>query len=183
MAVARGGSAVTRVRDVRRHVAFRANGTMRMFESVQAAMEDVEGAITAGQYGVAAFQARIAVLGCLSIRSLAVEGELEYDLASPSFDGFAGLSAEEIEDGLSIAVAAVDVDALRADAWLERLQAFLAETERRLGYADPLPLLRSPHGPMALVSLTRRWTDTLDELGLPPLLKPEWISGGSGFGS
>jgi hypothetical protein len=155
---------------------------MRMLEWVQATIEDVEGAIADRQYGVAAFQARVAVLQCLSVRSLAREGELEYDVASPSFDGFAGLPADEVEGALSIAVAAVDLDDERAGPWLERLKAFEAETERLLGYAEPLPALRSPQGPFALMSLARRWTATLDELGLPPLLKPEWISGGSGFG-
>jgi hypothetical protein len=163
--------------DVRRHVALRAYGAVRMLDWVQAAVEDVEGAIADGQYGVAAFQARWAVLQCLSIRSLARGGEIESDAASLSFDFFAGLTPDEIAEGLSLAARAVDLDDGDADAWLEQLQSYVSETENVLGYATPLPVLRSKRGPFGLVALARAWMPVLDELGLPSLLlPPEWLS-------
>lgn len=165
------------VRDVRRHLALRAYGAVRMLEWVQAAVEDVEGAVADRQFGVAAFQARWAVLQCLSVRSLACGGEIESDASSTSFDFFSGLSPDEVAEGLSLATEAVDIDEGNAGAWLERLEAYSTETERLLGYDAPLPVLRSKEGPFGLVALARAWMPVLDELGLRSLLlPPEWVS-------
>lgn len=169
---------MSQVPDVRRRVAFRAHGAVRLLNSVQASLDDVEGAIDAGQYGVAAYQARHLVLECLSIRSLASEGEVDFADESPSFDPFAGLAQTEISSALALATEAVDVDAETAGGWLERLRELVAETERALDYDTPLPLLRSPDGAFGLIALTRRWAGVLEELGLPPLLPLEWIPAG-----
>ena len=160
--------------DLRRHVAYRAYGALRLLDWVQATLEDVEGAVAGGQYGVAAFQARTVILQCLSIRSLAREGEIDWDGAA--FDHFAGLDEEDVETALSLAREAVDLDERGADDWLERLRAYVVATEAGLGYEAPLPILRSPQGPFAILGLARRWSDALDELGLPPLLPPKWVA-------
>jgi hypothetical protein len=65
--------------DVRRRVVLRAFGAVRFLTRVQAAFEDIEGAIAQGQLDVAAFQARYVALVCLSIRGLGVSGEPEFD--------------------------------------------------------------------------------------------------------
>jgi hypothetical protein len=164
---------VTAFPDVRRHVAFRAYGAMRMLDWVQATMEDVEGAVDGGQYDVAAFQARALVLQCLSVRSLAREGEIEWDGAA--FDFFAGLRDEDVAAALSLATEGVDLDERRAADWLGRLREYAAATEAELGYEAPLPILRSRQGAFGILSLARRWSQALDELGLPPLLPPKWV--------
>jgi hypothetical protein len=164
-----------RLPDLRRRVAFRAHGAKRALELVQGAMDDVEGALGKRQYRVVAFQARWAVLQCLSIRSLAREGELDFDTHSVSFDFFAGLTHEEIAEGLTLAHAALDIDKGGADEWLDRLQAYVAATQELLGYSAPLPVLRSPTGPFALIALSRTWSRTLQELGIPGLLQADWL--------
>lgn len=162
------------VRDVRRMIAFRAYGAVRMVNEVQGALEDVEGAVAAGQYRVAAFQARLVVLECLSIRGLAHDGEIDFAPGSPSFDFFAGVPSSEVGPGLTLAHEALDLDERGAGEWLERLRAYVAETERLLGDESPLPVLRSPEGVFGLIGLARRWVAVLDELGLPPPVPLEW---------
>jgi hypothetical protein len=165
---------VTAFPDLRRHVAYRAHGALRLLDWVQATLEDVEGAVAGGQYGVAAFQARTLILQCLSIRSLARAGEIDWDGAA--FDHFAGLEDDEVARALALAREAVDLDEAGADEWLRRLREYVAATEAGLGYDAPLPILRSPQGPFAILGLARRWSDALDELGLPPLLPPKWVA-------
>jgi hypothetical protein len=164
---------MTTTSDLRRHVSFRAHGAVRMVNWVQAGLGDIEGAVAARQLGVVAAQARTVVLQCLSVRSLARSGEVEWDGAA--FDFFAGLTAEEIESGLSLAVEAVDLEGDRADDWLERVRRYAAETERLLGYDEPLAILRSRRGPFGIVKLAREWSSILAELDLPPHLPPKWV--------
>jgi hypothetical protein len=165
------------VPDVRRRVALRAYSLFRFLEGVQGALEDVEGAIGEGQYGVAAFQARHVVLTCLSIRSLASGGEIELGgVESVSFDYFAGLTADEVAAALALVNEALAIDERTAGEWFDRLRAYAAATERLLDYARPLPLYRSPAGAFGLIRLVRPWLQLLDELGLPPLLPSDWGS-------
>jgi hypothetical protein len=165
---------VTAFPDLRRHVAYRAHGALRLLDWVQATLEDVEGAVASGQYGVAAFQGRTVILQCLSIRSLARGGELDWDGAA--FDHFAGLEDDEVAGALSLAREAVNLAEPGAADWLRRVREYVAATEAGLGYDAPLPILRSPQGPFAILTLARRWSDALDELGLPPLLPPKWVA-------
>ena len=175
MAVDRLENGITHVADVRRRVAFRAHGALRFLDEVQGGLEDIEGAISEGQHGVAAFQARYVTLVCLSIRSLASEGEIDFDEELVSFDYFAGLPKSEVAAALALANEAIELDESNAANWLERFRRYVADTEGLLGYEAPLPILRSPDGPFGLIRLTRRWTTLLDEFGLPPLLPPSWI--------
>jgi hypothetical protein len=168
---------MTYLPDVRRRVALRAYGPLRFLDSVQGELEDVEGAIGAHQYGVAASQARLTVLACLSIQSLAREGEIEFDEGSSvSLDFFAGLSPDEVAAALSLANEALDVDERTSADWLERFRAYVAETEGILGYDNALPTFRSPEGAFGMISLTRRWVSILEDLGLPALLPSDWAS-------
>ncbi|MGA7732801.1 MAG: hypothetical protein WCD37_16210 [Chloroflexia bacterium] len=166
---------MSHISDVRRRVALRAYGTIRYLNSVQAGLEDVEGALGAGQYMVAAYQARYVVLGCLSIRSLAREGEIDFDEdSSVSFDYLAGLAPTEIAQALSLANEALEVNEHTAAEWLGRFRGYVGETEGILGYDHVLPVLRSPEGAFGMLSLTRRWLPLLAELGLPALLPSNW---------
>ena len=169
---------MSRVPDVHRRVAFRAYGAMRFLDRIQGGLDDIEGAIGAGQYGVAAYQARFVALACLSIRSLACEGDVHLDTDSPSFDFFAGVPEEAIVEAFALADAALELDDGNAAGWLDRFRTYVSGTERLLGYDRPLPVLRSPEGGFGLVGLARRWTPLLDQLGLPPLLPDVWTTPG-----
>ncbi len=176
MALDRHENAVASLTDVRRRVAYRAHGALRFLNGAQGGMADIEGAIAEGQYGVAAFQAHYVALVCLSIRSLERAGEIDDDEGSISFDVFAGLAPEEIAAGLTLANEACDLDEHRAPEWLDRFCAYVAETERLLGYAEPLPVLRSVEGAFGFVGLIRRWSALLEELELPGLVPSNWIA-------
>lgn len=167
------------ISDVRRRVVFRAFGALRLLNRVQAAIEDIEGAIDQGQYGVVAYQGRFVVLACLSIRSLAIDGELDFDESSVSFDFFSGLADDEIAAATLLANEGLDLTPHTAARWVDRLRAYVAQTERLLGYDTALPVLRSPEGAFGLIGLIRRWSRVLEELGLPPLLLTKWIPPGS----
>jgi hypothetical protein len=161
-------------RDARRWVAFRAFGAKRLLLVAQSAMEDIEGAAEAGQVETAVLRARALVLECLSVRSLARAGDLETS-SSVTFDPFAGLTEDEIAEGLAL----VDVDLQspaeeRIAAWVAGLAAYLADTEALLGYDVPLPTLRSPEGTYGALRLARQWSATLNELGLPDLIPDVW---------
>ena len=159
----------------RRYVAFRAFGAARLLLDVQSCLEDTEGAVAAGQYEVAAIQGRFAALGCLSIRGLASEGELDSPVDDTAFDPFRGADPAEVVEGLSLISEGADLDATTAPDWLERLRRFFDETERRLGYDERLPVLRSPGGMFAGLRLARNWTPLVEALGMPPLLPDDWI--------
>jgi hypothetical protein len=166
---------MTHCASVHRRVAFRAYGAMRFLDRVQGGFEDIEGAIGAGQYEVAAYQAKVVALACLSIRSLAQDGDVYLDTDSPSFDFFTGVGEDAINAGLTLANEALGLHEGTAADWFQRFRAYVAETERLLDYDRPLPVLRSPEGAFGLVGLTRRWTPQLDQLGLPPLLPDVWM--------
>jgi putrescine aminotransferase len=158
-----------------RHVALRAYGALRFMTTVQGGMEDIEGALAEEQYGVVSLQTRQVVLCCLWIRSLALNGEIEFDPDSVSFDFFAGLPPTEIALGLGIVNDSVQLDVDDPAAWFGRLRDYVNQTERLLGYEPSLPILRSPEGAMGLVRISRQWNPLLDELGLPALFPPEWL--------
>lgn len=174
-------ASVTRVANLPRRVALSAYGVVRFLDSVQGAFEDIEGALAARQYGVAAFQARYVVLVCLSVRSLAREGELDLVDESVSFDFFAGLDDAEVSSALALAAEGSDLSG-DATAWLERMRAFVQDTERLLEYDSPLPVLRSPEGSFGLVSVMRRWTAILEGYGWPSLLGAEYFHTPGGRG-
>jgi hypothetical protein len=175
MVVDSGRDAIVAVSEIRRRIAFRAHGALRFLKRVQGGLEDIDGALDKLQLDVAAYGARQIVVVCLSIRSLACEGEVEFDEDSVSFDFFAGLPAEEIGRAIRLANEVLDLQKLDKKDWSDRLRAYVAETERLLAYDSPLPLLRSPEGAFGLLRLTRRWSPVLDEFGLPPLLPSSWV--------
>jgi hypothetical protein len=167
---------VTPVFDVRRRVAFRVFGAYRFLNIVQSGLRDIDGALAAGQYTVAAIEARYMVLSCLSILSLETEGEIDDAPGALTFDYFAGLSADTIERGLTLANEGLRIDKDTAGDWHDRIRAYAADIEQRLGYEDPLPELRSAEGAFGFLGLAHHWVGAVKELNLPALLPPEWLS-------
>jgi len=165
---------MSEVPDTRRSAALGGYCVMRFMRRIQGGVEDIEGMVAQGQYGAAASMARSVALLCLSIRSLAHGAPIDLDEESVSFDVFACVPADESAAALTLAREALDIDRDSAAAWLQRFIAFVAETERLLGYDGPLPLLRSPEGAFAMIRVARRWSPVLAQLGLPPLLPERW---------
>lgn len=163
------------VPDLRRRVALRAIGAARILQEVQSALEDVRGAIDAGQNEVAVLQARNALTICLSVVSLSRGGEVQRTADQLTFDPFVGLEDDEVDAVLRLIDEGLDLDD-RAEAldWVERVSRSIEDVESLLDYEGVLPVLRSPGGLFPALRLARPWVDLVEELGLAPLLPPEW---------
>ncbi|MGW0332544.1 hypothetical protein ACWD0J_11850 [Streptomyces sp. NPDC003011] len=160
--------------DLRRLLAFRAHGAARLLLGCRARLEDVEGAVGAGQTEVAALMAYELVQLSLSVRGLRTEGELSYGRDEVAFDPFAGVPAAEAEAGLILAAQGREAVGERGEEWLDRLRDHLRETEALLGYGEPLPDVRSGSGLMKGFKLARTWQPLLGRVGLPGLLPDAW---------
>src|SRR5262249_942855 len=139
-----------------RAAAVGAYGAMRFLRRIQGGVEDVEGAIGHGQWGAAAYMARQAILLCLSIRSLAHGGPIDLDEESISFDYFEQVPPEDIAAALDLAQEILEIRVEGTTDWLAQFHAYIAETERLLGYDSPLPLWRSPEGAFGMLGIARR---------------------------
>ncbi|MFI7301466.1 hypothetical protein [Streptomyces sp. NPDC050121] len=160
--------------DLRRLLAFRGHGAVRLLLGCRARLEDVEGAVAAKQSEVAVLMAYDLLQLSLSIRGLRTEGELIYAHDEAAFDPFAGLSTEESEAALVLAAEGLDATGDRAEQWLDRLRDHFAETESLLGYQAPLPDVRSGNGMIKGFKLARTWQPLMDRVGLPSLLPDYW---------
>ncbi|ARZ72345.1 hypothetical protein M1P56_15740 [Streptomyces sp. HU2014] len=160
--------------DLRRLLAFRAHGAARLLLGCRARLEDIEGAVGAGQTEVAVLMAYDLVQLSLSVRGLRTEGELVYGRDEAGFDPFAGVPAEEVAAGLALAAEGRDAVGGRGEEWLARLRGHLRDTEALLGYAEPLPDVRSGSGLMKGFKLARTWQPLLLRVGLPDLLPDAW---------
>ncbi|MGW3012888.1 hypothetical protein ACWC9R_29225 [Streptomyces sp. NPDC001219] len=166
--------------DLRRLLVFRAHGAARLLLGCRARLEDIEGAVGAGQAEVAVLMAYELVQLSLSVRGLRTEGELTYGRDEAGFDPFAGVPADEAEAGLALAAEGRSVVTesggtdVSGEEWLERLRAHLRDTEALLGYPEPLPDVRSGSGLMKGFKLARTWEPLLRRVGLPDLLPDAW---------
>lgn len=164
--------------DVRRLVAFRSHGATRLLLYCHAAMEDVEGAVEAGQREMAVGMAHKLVQFSLSIRGLATEGELSWSPEQASYDPFAGVPDAEVEAALALAAAGMNAQGAAVATWVADLRGHVQETERQLGYVKPLPYLRSGVGMIKSFKLARMWSPHLARLELPDLLPGDWTKRG-----
>ncbi|MCS0635787.1 hypothetical protein NX801_08935 [Streptomyces sp. LP05-1] len=160
--------------DLRRLLVFRAHGAARLLLGCRARLEDIEGAVAAGQTEVAVLMAYDLVQLSLSVRGLRSEGELVYARDEAAFDPFAGVPAEETEAGMLLAAAGREATGERGEEWLERLRGHLRDTEALLGYGEPLPDVRSGSGLMKGFKFARTWEPLLRRAGLPDLLPDAW---------
>jgi hypothetical protein len=160
--------------DLRRFVAFKAFGAYRLLVDVHSTLEDVEGAVDAGQYLTAVMQARTTLVRSLSIRSLAVGGEFLAPYDGVAFDPFAGLDPSEVEEAFRLCAAGLDLTGADAQEWVGRVRAHVAETERRLGYDTELRSIRTPDGLYPALRFAREWLPAVERLALPPLLPAAW---------
>jgi len=168
---------MAKVVDPRRWVNFHARGLAGILIHLQAAVEDVEGALAAGQLHEAACCLRLALLYYLSILGLN-KGACSIDLSSEfdyiNFDPISDVDPVIVREVLSVAHSA-----LRAATHDQRLAIVsdlkekVRELEQMLSVQDP-KLLRSPEGPMLLVRFVRDWERLLAALGLPSALPGGW---------
>lgn len=170
----------TQIPDVRRWLAFKAHGAMRYLVYAQGYMADVRGAVEMNEPEAAAYLARVTVLKCLSIAGLATEGEVlepdEYDQVT--FDACAGVEPALVQRWLLHSSRPLEPGwSANKMEWLAELEGLLQDTERALGFAQPLAELRSPRGISTMLRIARIWDRKSVEAGLPSALPREWAGG------
>lgn len=162
--------------DLRRFVAFKALGAYRLLLDVHSSLEDLEGCVESGQFLTAALQARVTLMRSLSVRSLAVGGEFSAPYDGLAYDPFLGLDSAEVNDALVLAERGVSIAAEEAAEWAVEVRAHVDETERHLGFDEPLRSIRTPNGLYPALRIARNWLPAADALGLPPVLPAAWTT-------
>ncbi|MFD5537576.1 hypothetical protein ACFWIJ_06900 [Streptomyces sp. NPDC127079] len=143
---------------------------------IQAAWEDIGGGVRAGQWRMVAAQTRNLVLAGLQVGGLGYGGEPYWEENGGAFDQITYAPEPLRAQGLKLLHEANELASRRADAktWLTRLEKWVNSVQEGLFLGEDLPELRSPQGMFAGLKLVREWTETVDRLGLPPLLPNNW---------
>jgi hypothetical protein len=152
--------------DVRRWATERACGVVRVMLDFEPLLEDVEGAVTAGDSDYAAYVARDLVLRALSVVSLCRGGSVDLDESQANFDFFHAVPDDVVRRGRRLALDALT--AMRDDPqrWLAELRDFFAEAEAELGLG-PLPRIRTSEGMFKALALARDWAGLCAAVGGP----------------
>lgn len=165
------------VDDARRWAAFRSSGTFNLLMVVHASLEDTVGALSLGQLGTAAYTARETVLHCLSVRSIAVGGDLWIDRRDPFHDPFAGIPAEEYAPVMGIVRTFATAETIeQARAGFDDLAEFVRQTELLLGFASSPTSVRTPGGLFPALRTARQILQIIEAAHLPQVLPKSWIT-------
>ena len=157
-----------RVDDIRAWVTQRTAGIVRMMMACQPMLEDVEGAVAAGDRDYAAYVGRELVIRCISIASLSSGGDVDHDESQTSFDYFEGVDPDFVARGLALAGQVIDDDQpLDMVAWLEHVRTFVNDAEATLQLGAPLPIVRSKDEMFPALATVRDWVDLCAQLGGP----------------
>jgi hypothetical protein len=163
------------VTDPRRWAAFHCFGIYEILLEIQASVEDLVGAMDAGQLAVAKYAGRTIVLQAAGIRSL-LSGGFPPDkpdvLASP----FAGMTQPQIAAALELAAAlakAADVTAARIVA--DRIFADVRDLETSLGFDQKPGSVRRPEGLFPALRLARELLPVNRGAQLPLALPGTWL--------
>jgi hypothetical protein len=163
-------------------MAHRAYGSGRLLIELHGDLEDLEGAVRAGQFLYAAYQARTVLEWALSIRSLALGGSIAtvagaiVDLSS--FDLLENLDPEVVADAVDLVHDGLALTgATDALDWARRVRAFVEETEAGLLHDAPLASIRTGDGMFPALRMARSIDVVLARLALPSVLPEQWTSG------
>ncbi len=163
--------------DARRLLAYRAHGCSRVMLLVHALVDDLLGALDAGQTRVAIGVAQDLVVQCALIRSSRVSGQIlsSESLWDVGLDPFEGLSDAEAKECATLMerIGAASEDAVPEAA--KEILDYAADTEGRLGWSFPLPVIRSPEGIFPALKLARLWAKPLSALALPGVIPKNWL--------
>ncbi|MFH8977942.1 hypothetical protein [Streptomyces sp. NPDC017890] len=143
---------------------------------IQGALEDIGGGIRAGQWRMVAAQSRHLVLAGLQVSGLRNGGEPYWQEQGGALDQITCAPESLRTEGLRLVHEANGLvsDPSAAEPWLARLEEWVTSVQEGLGLGENLPELRSPSGMFGGLKLVRQWTETVDRLGLPPLLPGDW---------
>lgn len=161
--------------DVRRHVAFVTQGLTRILVSLQALLQDVDGALADGQYRVAAHAGRSFVIECLAVQGIASGGELLWAPEAVTYDPFASASPEQRRTAVDLLDRGGRLsDPEEGARWRDELATMLSDLQTGLGLGPDVPELRSPAGMFAGLRLARGAFELVDRFQLAPILPTSW---------
>lgn len=165
--------------DVGRWALLRTHGSFRILFSAQAFLEDIGGAIEAGQTEMAIHQARELVLLCLSVHSLKRGGEPlswpgEYDRVN--FNPLYALPYAELVRPAFMLISQARERILNGQSaeWFTQLEQLASDAEDALELDFPLPTLRSPEGLSIVLNLFGKWDKFATDIGLPSVVPDDW---------
>ncbi|MFC0039940.1 hypothetical protein [Actinomadura rayongensis] len=163
--------------DIRRRTAATTQTAARIMVTVQALLQDVDGAIDAGQWEVAGHAGRAVVLECCALRGTGRGGEPSWPVGGVAFDPFARLDPAERAEAADLLDRAGRLgDAAGAAAWRDRLAALVDGVTAGNGIAGDLPELRSPAGMFAALRLARDGFDVVAAMHLAPVFPESWTT-------
>jgi hypothetical protein len=161
---------------LRNRVVASAHGAVILLLGGQEAMDDIEGGVRSEQWRMVAAQTRYLILLCCHVRGLAFGAEPYLYEDGAALDPCTYLPESEVTTAIAL-IHEVPDSSTSPEAvadWLDRVRAWMADTEKSLRLPEPLPELRSPEGMFGALRLVRGWSDLVDELGLPALMPIEW---------
>ncbi len=161
---------------LRSHVCRTSHGAVITLVIIQGSLEDIAGGVRAGQWRMVAAQTRQLVLASLQVSGLEFGGEPFWQENGGALDQISCAPEPLRVQGFALVHEANELasDPSGADSWLARLEEWAGLVQRGLGVDENLPELRSPQGMFGGLRLVRGWTETVDSLGLPPLLPSDW---------
>lgn len=144
---------------------------------IQGSLEDIGGGVRAGQWRMVAAQTRNLVLASLHISGLGNGAEPFWQENSGALDQVGCASESLRAEGYAFIREANGLakDPSGAQQWLARLEEWVRSVQEGIGLDEQLPELRSPEGMFGGLRLVRGWTETVERLGLPPLLPGDWV--------
>lgn len=164
-----------RIAEPRRWAAFHCFGIYGLLMDIQASVEDLEGALAAGQIRVAQHAGLTIVRKCLGLRSVLAAG-YPPESGDLFIDETAGLTAEQVAEGLTLSgrlVRETELDSVSQAA--AAVLRYMRDFERELGFVDKPPSVRRPEGLFPALRLARQVLPINDAAGLPLALPAEWL--------
>lgn len=164
------------VTEPRRWAAFHCYGIYGQLMDIQASVEDMQGAVQAGQVRVARYAGLAIIRLCLRLRALQAAG-FPPDTSDAMADLFAGLPESTVGSALALSSRlARATESADVSAAAEAIEAHVREFEADLGFADPLPSVRRPEGLFPALRLAREVLPINRSANLPLALPAEWVS-------
>jgi hypothetical protein len=163
------------VTEPRRWAAFHCFGIYEILLEVQASVEDLVGALDAGQLSAAKYAGRTVILHAAGIQSL-LAGGFPPDKPDVLADPFAGLAQPQVAAALELIgtlAKAPDIDSARVVA--DRIFGHVRELEVSVGFAQKPGSVRRPEGLFPALRLARELLPVNRGAHLPLALPGTWL--------
>ena len=164
------------IAEPRRWAAFHCYGIYGQLMDIQASVEDMQGAMQAGQLRVARYAGLTIIRHCLRLRAVRATG-FPPDASDATAELFAGLDESTVSSALALSTRLAQATELaEAQAAADAIETHVREFEAELGFPDSLPSVRRPEGLFPALRLAREVLPINRAANLPLALPAEWVS-------